>query len=103
MLRALFSLDEVQAAALALREDEAFIKVLMLEDGTLTAHFGIGDVSMERGERLAVGVARLVAALQQAGDVPPLPKAALQLDGKGAGAGSGTPVGIPLGDRRHLP
>lgn len=95
VLRALFSRDEVQAAALALRDDEAFIKVLMLEDGTLTAHFGIGDVNMERGERLALGVARLVAALQQVWDVPPLPKAALQLDGKGAGAGSGTPVVIP--------
>lgn len=103
VLRALFSRDEVQAAALTLRDDEAFIKVLMLEDGTLTAHFGLGDLNMERAERLAVGVAQLVAALQHCADVPPLPKAALQLDGKGAGAGSGTPVVIPLGDRRHLP
>lgn len=101
VLRGLFVRDPVQRAALALRDDEAFIKVLLHEDGTLTAHFGIGDAAMDRGERLAVGVAVLVAALRDAAGAQPIVKAALGLDGKGAGAGSGTPVGIPLGDRRH--
>jgi hypothetical protein len=103
VLRALFSLEAVQRAALALREDEAFIKILLHEDGTLTAHFGLVNFGMERAERLTLGVAELVAALQHAALVPPLPKAALQLEGKGAGAGSGAPVSIPLGDRKHEP
>ncbi|MCC7072386.1 MAG: hypothetical protein IT383_13745 [Deltaproteobacteria bacterium] len=101
VLRGLFVQQPVQQAALALRADQAFIKVLLHEDGTLTAHFGIDNAGMDRAERLAVGVAELVGALRDAANAPPIPVAALRLDGKGAGAGSGSPVGIPLGDRRH--
>ncbi len=99
VLRGVFVRADVQRAALALRDDEAFIKVLLHEDGTLTAHFGIGKGDMERAERLTVAVAELVGALERATDALPIPKVALALGGKGAGAGSGAPVSVPLGER----